>query len=366
MPWWDNIRYFSGTLVVIGHASETVHTDGLRWLWLATWALRVPVFVMVAGYFASGGPVTPRELRRLTESIVVPYVAVSLLHTLQTWYMHGDVHIWLLQPAWAMWFLLSLIFWRLVLPYVVILRHPLLLACVVALLVGYIADFGQDYSASRTVTYFPFFILGWMIRQGFLRDVLDARWSRWPAVAVLVLTFGAGWGLRDKVARGWLGMAVPYAQNDLPVDLMWGWAVRAAVLLAAMVIGLSLIRLVPRGRIPVVSYLGSGGLYIYLFHPLLIRAMRRSIGTDWVGPWHEQLALVVMAVLATALLASKPVRWLTRPLIQPRLAWLFTAEARATGAARAPEQATTMVGPREPVPGGALVHSGGGAGEAGR
>lgn len=115
-----------------------------------------------------------------------------------------------------------------------------------------------------------------------------------------------------------------------------------------------------------VSYLGSGGLYIYLFHPLLIRAMRRSIGTDWVGPWHEQLALVVMAVLAAALLASKPVRWLTRPLIQPKLAWLFTAEARATRTAGVPEQATTMAAPREPVPGGALVHSGGGPGETGR
>ncbi|MGP3968732.1 hypothetical protein [Streptomyces sp. 6N223] len=69
---------------------------------------------------------------------------------------------------------------------------------------------------------------------------------------------------------------------------------------------------------PRVTYLGAGGLYIYLLHPLALRALAHAgYGLDWVGSWPEQAALLCLAVLLTAVLASPHVRRLTRPVIQP-------------------------------------------------
>ncbi|MGP3970336.1 hypothetical protein [Streptomyces sp. 6N223] len=106
-------------------------------------------------------------------------------------------------------------------------------------------------------------------------------------------------------------MRVPY---ETPSE----WAIRAAVLVAGMALALSFVRLVPRRRLPLVTYLGAGGMYIYLLHPLALRLLAHAgYGVEWVGPWPEQATLLGLATLLAASLASPPVRRLTRPIIQP-------------------------------------------------
>ncbi|UGY94226.1 acyltransferase family protein [Streptomyces gobiensis] len=335
-PHWDNIRYISGTLIIFGHLVEKMSEhDGLRWLYVASWAIRVPVFAMVAGYFSSAGPLDFREVRRLVESIAVPYILIGLLHTLQKWYLYGEWTIYHANPAWATWFLLSLILWRMALPYLAALRWPLLLSVGAALAVGYLDRFGSTFSAARTVTFLPFFLLGWQLRQGLAEKLLYARWSRNAAVGVLFLTFVLGWVVRHDVTNDWLWMRGPYG-DDLPGGMEWAWVVRACLLAVGMVAGLSFIRLMPKCRIPLVTYLGAGGMYIYLLHPLVVRPFKLNGGVDWVGPWYEQLALIPLAVLISAVLASAPVRKLTWPVIQPRLPWLFAPAPQPTATRQPP------------------------------
>ncbi|MFG2737394.1 hypothetical protein N0X72_10670 [Streptomyces carpaticus] len=348
-PHWDNIRYFSGVLVVFGHAMDSIaDRDGLRWLYIASWAMRVPVFVMVAGYFSSAGALTPREGRRLIESILLPYLAIGLLHTLQRHhYDDGEWTYYTVEPAWGLWFLLSLLFWRAGLPYLAQLRYPLATSVVVALLAGYIADIGSAFSFSRTLTFLPFFLLGWRLRQGLFREAMRAPWSRYAALGVLALTFTVSWSARHDIKLGWLFMKGPYGQGHL-FDAPFAWTTRAAVLAAGAVIALAFIRLVPRRNLPVITYLGAGGLTIYLLHPLVLRPLLERYGVDWVGPWPEQAALLLFAIALASLLATPPVRWLARPLVQPRIGWLFRPET-APRPAR-PESPSGTTGTTGPAP----------------
>ncbi|NGO68717.1 acyltransferase family protein, partial [Streptomyces boncukensis] len=334
-PRWDNVRFLSGTLVVIGHTTESLaHSDGLRWLYVATWPLRVPVFVLLAGYFSSAGPLDARELRRLSESVLLPYLVIGLLHTLQLRAMYGDWNFFLEKPAWALWFLLALLAWRMVLPYVAVLRFPLLITTLLALTIGLAHGFGESFSASRIVCYLPFFLLGWKLRQGgsTTARLLRARWTRNAAVCVLAVTAAAGWVLRYDVDIAWLAMRSPYAEMSAPPGPVWApIALRAVVLLGGGVVALSLVRLVPARRLPLISYLGAGGLYIYLLHPLAVRPLTVYGDVSRVGPWPEQLALIALAVALAAALGSPPVRKLARPLVQPRLPWLYAEGRRPRG-----------------------------------
>ncbi|MBA0049405.1 hypothetical protein E0L36_00280 [Streptomyces sp. AJS327] len=336
-PHWDNVRFVSGTLVLLSHLTEPLlaSADGLRWLYVATWALRVPAFVLLAGYFSSAGPLGFREARQLTEAVLVPYVLLGLLHTLQLRYYYGEWEFFTAEPAWGLWFLLSLFCWRLLLPALAVLRYPLTVSLAAALTVGYVDAVGSTLSASRTVAFLPFFLLGWRLRQGRAPRPgpgggpgavpwTEARWTRNLAVAVLAGTAVAAWPLRRVLREPLLALRDPYAEA-VPLAAPWAWAPRGAVLLCGMVIVLSFVRLVPRRRLPVVSYLGSGGLYLYLLHPLAVRVLHVSGDVRWAGPWPEQLLLVLVGVLLAAALASPPVRWAARPLVQPRLPWLFAA-----------------------------------------
>ncbi|NLU70886.1 acyltransferase family protein [Streptomyces sp. HNM0574] len=346
-PHWDNVRLVSGTLVLVGHLIEPLGTvDGLRWVYVTSWAMRVPVFVIVAGYFSSAGPLSARELRRLTESVLAPYLLISLLHTLQLKLLYGDWTFFVGDPAWGLWFLLSLFVWRLLLPYLAVLRWPLPLSMLASLAVGYMGSFGATFSASRTLAFLPFFVLGWQLRQGHARsagvtdELLHARWTRWAAVGVLAVTAAAGWVFRYRIDTAWLAMRAPYA-DSVPLEPEWAWGLRGMVLVCGMVIALSFIRLVPKRQLPVVTYLGAGGLYIYLLHPLLLRALTAVWDVTSVGPWPEQLALLALGVTLAAALGSPPVRRLTRPVVQPRLPWLYAREPEPLKGARGTARTTT-------------------------
>lgn len=325
-PHWDNVRFLSGTLVLVGHMIEPLgHIDGMRWLYITSWAMRVPVFVLVAGYFSSAGPLGTLELRRLTEAVLAPYLLIGLLHTLQVRLLEGEWKFFTSKPAWGLWFLLSLFVWRLLLPYLAVLRYPLATALAAALVVGYLDDFTHTFSASRTVTFLPFFLLGWKLRQGLAEQLLHASWCRHAAIGVLAVTATAGWFLRYDIDTSWLGMQTPY-QDTVSFAPVWAWGLRGAVLACAALIALSFIRLVPKRRLPLVTYLGSGGLFVYLLHPLLLRVLFHFTGLTWVGPWPEQVAVLALGCAMAAALASPPVRWLARPLVQPRLPWLYAPE----------------------------------------
>jgi fucose 4-O-acetylase-like acetyltransferase len=320
-PSWDNLRFVAGALVVLLHVAGPVHDrlDALRWLYVATWPLRVPMFAILAGYFSSAAPLTVPRCRRLAGVILLPYLAVLLLGHVQIWAMSarewpGTVH----GASLTMWFLLALLIWRLALPVLARLRHPLVVSVGVAALAGYAPFVGRDVlDLSRTLCFLPFFLLGWKLRDGGLLTSLRTRLGRPAAWTVLVVALAAAWPLRDHVDRSWLNMPGPYAEMGEPLPGPWAWAVRVAILLCGMAVALSVIRLAPRGRLPFLTYLGSGGLYIYVLHPLVLRPVHASEAVLRVDTWTDQAALVILCVLAAATLASPPVRALARPLVQP-------------------------------------------------
>ncbi|MQS06442.1 acyltransferase family protein [Streptomyces alkaliphilus] len=341
-PWWDNVRYFSGTLVVLGHTIEPLrHQEGPLWLYLVSWALRLPVFVMVCGYFSTAGPLTAREIRRIVESIALPYIFFTILQSLQVLWLTGTWRMALGLPRWALWFLLSLIVWRVMLPYIAALRFPFTIAVIGALAVGYFNEFGSEFSTSRTVAFFPFFILGWKIRNGLFSDFFGSSRTRLPSAALIGASAVVCWFVKDDIRLGWLTMAAPYGTQAEVLGTPFAWLFRAGLLLWGMILGISLINLVPRGRIPVITYLGAGGMYIYLLHPLVLRPLREFGYFDAVDTRGEQILTVLGAIVLAALLASPPLRRLARPVVQPNMPWLFSSEIRKKSGRRKPTPPAT-------------------------
>lgn len=332
-PWWDNARCVSATLIVILHTIGSVmeRHESLQTFHVATWALRVPLFVVLAGVFSSAAPPDARRLRGIVQSIAIPAILFSLFFSLEMVALGSEFKLHLTQLPWTLWFLMSLIGWRLLLPLVVLLRYPLTITTVVALAAGYVDELGMAFSASRTLVYLPLFLIGWRIGQGALRDFFAARWTLPAAVAGLATAAVVGWFGNDHVKGRWLSMRHAYTSTD-PLGLYGAWVIRLLVFAGAIALVLCLLRVVPRRRIPYVSALGAGGFTIYLLHPLVILPLRETGWIERANTPAELAGLVVCAVILTGVLGSSPVRRLVRPLTRPPVGWLFAPAAPATGA----------------------------------
>lgn len=341
VPLWDNARWIAVTLVVIGHAILKLigEADVPYALYLFIYAFHVPVFVAVSGYFAKSGPPQARQMYRLLTDIVLPYLIFETIWTVLRWILGGKFVLDYSTASWTLWFLLALVFWRIALPYLVLLRYPLIISIVISIGSGYIASIDGTFTLARTLGLLPFFVFGWKLRQWLVTDTwLDMRaglvW-RWRAGAIglfgllyLLITVNIE-ALRTLQVRRFLVYSEAYAQFDY--DQFWAGGVRLAVMVLAFALIVAFLMLIPR-RTTWFSPLGSATMYIYLLHTFVLYPLREGGILDGPQPPWVLPAMIGLSVLTSVGLSSSVVRRVFRPLIEPRARWLFRPQsATATG-----------------------------------
>lgn len=332
VPFWDNARFACIVLVVLGHAIQrlTAESDAAYALYLLIYAFHMPAFAIISGYFSRSEAPGAKQMARVLTDIVIPYVVFDALWGLFEWALTGRGDPNLTKPAWTLWFLLALAIFRLVLPYLALLKWPLLWSVVISISAGYLPNLDSTFSLARALGLLPFFTLGWWLRE---HDIV-ARWNllrprTWPlvtaAVVLLAGAFAAAWAFGDTWrglrTASWMYYRDPYAA--LGGVEWWSGGVRIALMLLAVLLTAALLVLVPRGEHRWTRF-GTYTMYIYLLHTFVLWPLREygviaALAPDWL--WLPLLAIGSVALCFA--LGSKPVRRVFRPLVEPRPAWLF-------------------------------------------
>lgn len=66
----------------------------------------------------------------------------------------------LLAPYYTLWFLLSIFYWYVLTQIILKLPHPLVISFIIAILIGYTDKIGPILSLSRSLSFLPFFLIG--------------------------------------------------------------------------------------------------------------------------------------------------------------------------------------------------------------
>jgi fucose 4-O-acetylase-like acetyltransferase len=321
-PWFDNAKYVLITFVVVGHVIGTFRQQvpgaGTAYLWL--YAFHMPAFVFLAGYFSRGTNVGRRQSTALFSRILLPYLVFETLYSLWAWRLDGGgFEVSLLVPHWIMWFLLALFIWRLAAPHLQRLRYPVTTSVVVALGAGAIPDLGRYLTLHRVFALLPFFVLGLVLEPQHLA-ILRRRAAPPIAAAVLVAALPAAAWASANLAVRWFYHRTPYA--DLDAGVIQGLATRGTLLVVGVVMSAALLALVPRRRTPFTA-LGAVSLYAYLLHGLVVMGLEAGGITDRITTVPAAIVATLLAVVATFVLSSRPVRWVVGPLVAPPTGWLF-------------------------------------------
>lgn len=333
VPFWDNARFACIVLVVMGHAiqRQTSDSDNALTLYLFVYAFHMPAFAIISGYFSKATPPGARQMRRILTDIVLPYVIMQGIWSLVQWLVEGKNAFDPTVPKWTLWFLLALAIFRLVLPYLALLRWPLLWAVVASVMVGYFPHVDSTFSLSRAIGILPFFVLGWTLRHW---GVID-KWQ--------TASRGTVWTLRTAaiaIAGTWLTVVIANITVFREFDLRfwffyddsyralgesawWAGLLRLGLILLAVVLSAAFLVLIPRRR-TFFSTFGQATMYVYLLHSFVLYPIRESgiLKDDHSSAvW---LLTMVFASLAISVALSSPwVRKAFRPLIEPRPKWLF-------------------------------------------
>ncbi|HVL14849.1 MAG TPA: hypothetical protein VM529_19925, partial [Gemmata sp.] len=167
-PFYDNAKFLLMALVINGHAVEPLvgsHAT-VKSVYTFIYLFHMPCFVVLAGLLTKVRPGWA-GLANSTRRLLVPYVAFQILSWLFRWAFSpgGAGSFSLFTPDWVLWFLVSLFWWRALLPLFVAVPFGLPLAVGLGLAVGVVDGIGSPLSLSRTFVFFPYFLAGHLAGQ---------------------------------------------------------------------------------------------------------------------------------------------------------------------------------------------------------
>jgi fucose 4-O-acetylase-like acetyltransferase len=325
-PSWDNVKAILIFMVVFGHFIE-LHIDGaplLRPIWIFMYAFHMPMFALVSGMYSKAS-LDDRQSTQLIKNIVVPLISFELIYELTEYALSGkfSVYAGLIAPYWMLWYLASLLSWRLLLPLFSRLQFGILLALALALGTAYSEQTGYLLSLSRTLIFFPYFLLGWKLGpELFSQQKKPWGWSALAAVisitALLVCFY-----LPVYFDYRWLYGS--FSLHRLGMANLRGSLYQLLQYTVSGVLGLSMLYLLTRKDLRL-ARIGKQSMFVFLWHGMALIILQQSGVLRWIFQSGETSRLLMSAGISGIIvwLCAHPYcEHLTRKLILKPMTWLL-------------------------------------------
>lgn len=271
----DNLRALMIICVVVGHLIEVLPFSYSRHLYVLIYSFHMPVMAFISGMFCKLDDKMPK---RIVQGCVYPYLVFQTLYLIfSNFVLREPIDYRYTTPYWLLWYLLAMPMWQVLLwTYSAIRRKKVAMALsfAVALISGMDASIGYFASLSRVLVLFPFFLGGHYLAKN--RDFMEGRAMRSVKARIGAVALGL-------FLSALLFVWTPHVQNRMlyhsyaynypsfhaghraaMLAFGWGW------------IGV-LFTLVPRVKIPWLTYCGQNTMTIFLFHGFVLRFLRKLV-----------------------------------------------------------------------------------------
>lgn len=331
-PFLDNAKYLAIVMVVVGHLVAPLSGEPLGGATYETiYSFHMPAFVFICGYLSRSFTGTPTQMKRLVGTVLVPYVVFEVAYEAFFDVVRGHhIDVSLLDPSFAMWFLCALFFWRMSAPLWRAMTPQMAVGVAVAISVGSAGmNLPGVFDLHRIFGFLPFFVAGLVLP-------LDGYFSfvRSEGARMLATIGFAGFflGVLFLHPHGTSWLLYNHSFGGLGVSTLTGVALRLATIVLGAVMTTGFLALVPR-RHTSFTALGAGTLYVYLLHRFVVKLVHLDGGVfdswHWVHSMVGVLVVVALGVGLTYLLSTPRVQRFFRPVVEPRLDWMFRRPAPA-------------------------------------
>ncbi|WP_414047856.1 acyltransferase family protein [Macrococcus equi] len=314
--YFDNARFFLIVLVVFGHLLRSFISEShfLQALYMFIYSFHMPAFVLISGYFAKGIH-KPGYILKVTKKLLLPYIIFQSFYAFY-YYFIDDVNTIDLNPfdpQWAMWFLLSLFSWQMLLffikdfnPFITITA-----AFLVGIAVGYFDFINNTLSLSRTFVFFPLFLIGYYAQPDQFKYV---RNKRFVPLSIFMLCIVFIFYLLTDFNFEWLFGSKPYVKLEHSASDIYSGVKRAIIYCIILVSTISFLNIVPNRKLPL-TYIGSRTMFIYLLHGLFIGLFRAN---SWDKYFNDHIAsILIFMILVTIFLVYTLSMNATKKLASP-------------------------------------------------
>ncbi|MCM3692558.1 acyltransferase family protein [Neobacillus niacini] len=315
--YFDNAKFILIFLVVFGHMISPYKDQDkvLFTLYTVIFLFHMPAFILISGYFAKDFR-KKGYLLKSVQKILIPYFIFQIIYSVFYFLVGKEktLEFDLFQPHWSLWFLLSLFFWNLLLYVFARLKWAgLLVAVILGVAIGYFEHAGSFMSISRTFVFFPYFLLGFLLKGDHLKRIIGAKYAVPAGVVIIFTTFlFFGFSFPEN--------AVPWLLGDTSYENMGGMLptdglLRGIQYILTLIVVFGFLPLIPSNQYRITK-IGERTLYVYLFHGFIIKAIQ-SILPDAIS--ENYLFLIAFSFVVCLVLGSYMIKKYTRPIVELKI-----------------------------------------------
>lgn len=319
--YYDNAKFLLIFLVVFGHLIQSYIYDNklIFSLYNTIYLFHMPAFILISGYFAKGYH-KKGYLLKIAKKLIGPYLIFQGIYSFYYFFINENEGIELdpLNPQWSLWFLISLFCWNVMLFLFTKWKanYGLLLSVCLGIVVGYFDEINSFLSLSRTIVFFPLFLLGYYFKEKSFIKLRDTKIKLIPILILLSLFII--FYMIPEFNYKWLHGSKPYHEfDDLWIN---GGIVRLGVYCLTLLATLSFFALVPRQKLFFTKW-GTRSIYVYLLHGFFIKYFRTSGLTELLNESEQIVVLIVVALLLTVFLSSNVIKAVAQPFIELKISF---------------------------------------------
>ncbi|MFZ6656600.1 acyltransferase family protein [Undibacterium sp. TJN19] len=326
-PSIDNIKAILIFFVVFGHLIEIYVGEDhvLRSIWLFVYAFHMPMFALISGMF-SKAHWNDKNATQLISTVLVPLIAFEIIYEATEFFLKGNLSVYgnMIAPYWMLWYLLSLLCWRLLLPLFARMQFAVALALGVSLIASYSEHAGYFLSISRTLVFFPYFLLGWQLGQ---RPFADKKQGKVVLSALIVLAALIGvFFLKTDFDYRWLYGS--YSLHRLEMANLTGTFYQLLQYAASTIIGLAILYLLAQKDLRL-AHIGQRSIYVLVWHGMALIILQETGVLRHIFKFDNVTALLISALVSAAIVwlcsHEKCERFTKRYLLAP-VTWLLVSQ----------------------------------------
>lgn len=322
----DNAKAWLILLIVIGHIIEPVIWRQIPSLWYIArstyffiYLFHLPMIIVISGYVSKADK-SFAYFKKNVFTILIPYLIFQFLNQTFNYWFTFDPKIFSrfnpLYPSTYLWYLMSLFCWRVMLPFFIHLKYPIVIATLISLVSGY---FMYDYrllSVSQTLSWCPLFVVGFYLKKN---DLLTKILHKIPIIlSIVILLFAGACSFFVKYnfvsCIHWLWNADPYSRLGHPE--WFASFYRLCILILNFVVGVSFLKLIPKDKL-FFTKIGQRTLPVFLFHTLFIKLLVKLELFNHIQNIQHFVALLAIGSIFTFLFYSEKIIKATIPLCEP-------------------------------------------------
>lgn len=315
--YFDNLKFLLIALVVIGHIIEPLTSSGtVKFLFTLIYLFHMPLFSFVTGYFSKRYAPT-----KLLQNVAIPYIAFQVLYFLFTRYILGDISVSLsfFTPYWLMWYLLSLLMWQLVVPMFQF-RYSIIVAILVGILAGYDPSVSYFLSLSRTIYFFPFFLMGYKFNKDWFFNLMPIKPRRIISILGLICISVGVYILRDNIDIRLLFGS--YSYTSINLNFWYAGVYRLLLYAITTIISIFILYMIP-SMTTIFTFFGTRTLNVYLLHGFILKLMGSYNIYGYFNNDYKMVALVLIGFTITCILSTEWFHYLLKPIYLVKLNKLY-------------------------------------------